>query len=192
MDIRPISLTHSSGLALIPILGLLATYAGYVIGQFKLANPSVLNFADAGEIVFGFWGYGAIGRELFGTAAILSFIFIQAAHILTFSVMMNVLTGHATCSIVFGILGTVISIAMTMGRKLQGVAYWSVVSFVSIVAAILLVMVDVGKKNTIGAQIDYFAEDASFTPVFIAILDIMLAYCTSCLISNPNTTFDYS
>lgn len=113
---------QNSGLLLIPALGALATYSGYVIGQFKLKHPHVLSFGDAGEILFG-----RFGRELFGWAAILSFIFVQAAHILTFSVMMNVLTGHSACSILWGAVGAAVSVVLSMPRTLKNVSYISFV-----------------------------------------------------------------
>ena len=48
-------------------LGILATYTGYVIGQFKLKFPQVHSFAEAGYIIAGPIGYHicAIGQMLF-------------------------------------------------------------------------------------------------------------------------------
>ena len=48
-------------------LGLLSTYTGYVLGQFKLRYPHVHTFADAGDIVGGRIGYEifAMGQLLF-------------------------------------------------------------------------------------------------------------------------------
>lgn len=42
-------LGFAPGLAFIALFGLVATYAGYVIGQFKLRHPEVCNPADAGN-----------------------------------------------------------------------------------------------------------------------------------------------
>jgi len=51
--------------------------------------------ADAGQIIGGKW----LGR-LFGFGQLLVLIFIMAAHITSFTIMMNVLTGHSLCSII--------------------------------------------------------------------------------------------
>lgn len=53
------------GVILIVGLGIIATYTGYVYGQFKEAYPHVHNMADAGEVMFG-----SVGRELFGAAQV--------------------------------------------------------------------------------------------------------------------------
>ena len=73
------------GLILIIGLGIIATYTGYVIGQFKLAYPHIHNMADAGEVLFTPLGSRAasIGREVFGTAQIIFLIMIMGSHILT-------------------------------------------------------------------------------------------------------------
>lgn len=58
---------------------------------------------------------------------LLQLIFIAAAHVLTFSVMMNVLTDHGTCTVVFGIVGAVISFMLTLPRTLRGQSFLSAI-----------------------------------------------------------------
>lgn len=55
------------GVILLVGLGIIATYTGYVLGQFKLKYPQVYTFADAGRIIGGRVGYEicAIGQLLF-------------------------------------------------------------------------------------------------------------------------------
>lgn len=106
-------------------LGLLATYTGYVIGQFKLRYPHVHSMADAGEVLFGKLSMARFGREFMGTAQLLFLVFIMGSHILTFAVMMNTLTNYGTCSIVFGIVGLVISFAFALPRTLRKVSWFS-------------------------------------------------------------------
>ena len=43
------------GILCISILGFLATYSGYVIGQWKLKYPKTLSFADVGHQLGGKW-----------------------------------------------------------------------------------------------------------------------------------------
>lgn len=106
-------------------LGLLATYTGYVIGQFKLRYPHVHSMADAGEVLFGKLGMARFGREFMGGAQLLFLVFIMGSHILTFTVMMNTLTDHGTCSIVFGVVGLVISLIFALPRTLRKVSWFS-------------------------------------------------------------------
>ncbi|KAH8429635.1 uncharacterized protein LDX57_007307 [Aspergillus melleus] len=102
-------------------LGIVATYTGYVIGQFKLRYPHVHSMADAGEVMLG-----RFGRELLGTAQLLFLVFIMGSHILTFIVMMNTVTDHGTCSIVFGVVGLVLSFVLTLPRTLKKVSWMSI------------------------------------------------------------------
>lgn len=85
------------GIILLIGLGLLATYTGYVLGQFKLAYPHVHNMADAGEVLLSPIGLGAAGREIGGAAQTIFLVFVMGSHILTFTIAMNAITGHATC-----------------------------------------------------------------------------------------------
>lgn len=117
-----------AGLGLVPALivlvgmGLLASYTGYLIGKFKWMYPHISSMADAGEILMG-----RFGRELFGTAQLLFLVFIMASHILTFTVALNSITNHATCSIVFGVVGMVISCFLSLPRTLEKVSWLSLV-----------------------------------------------------------------
>ncbi|KAM0088313.1 hypothetical protein ACP6JD_008360 [Aspergillus fumigatus] len=115
-----------AGLGLVPSvillvsLGIIATYTGYVLGQFKLQYPWVHNMGLAGEVVFGSWG-----REILGAAQMLLLVFIMASHILTFVIAMNTLTDHGTCSIVFGVAGLIVSFILSLPRTLAKMSWLS-------------------------------------------------------------------
>ena len=117
-----------AGVGLVPAiiiligLGLLASYTGYVIGQFKWRYPHISSMADAGEVLMG-----RFGRELFGTAQLLFLVFIMASHVLTFTVAFNVITKHGTCTLVFGVVGMVLSIFLSIPRTLAKVSWLSLV-----------------------------------------------------------------
>lgn len=101
---------------------MVATYTGYVIGQFKWKYPQVCNMADAGEVM-----WGPFGRELLGIAQMLFLVFIMASHLLTFTVAMNSITSQGTCSIVFGVVGLVVSFICSLPRTLQNMSWLSLV-----------------------------------------------------------------
>ena len=113
--------THRhSAIILIIGLGILALYTGYVIGQFRERHPSIHNLADAGEILMG-----RFGRELFGLGQILFSIFIMGSHIVTFTVMMNTITDHGTCSMVFSVVAFVICLVLSLPRTIKNLTYIS-------------------------------------------------------------------
>lgn len=93
-----------------------------MLGQFKLRHPQIHNMSDAADILFGPWG-----REIVSVAQIIFFIFLMGAHILTFSIMMNTLTDHAACTILFCLVGGILSFILTLSRRLQEVSYLGVI-----------------------------------------------------------------
>jgi hypothetical protein len=78
--------------------------------------------ADAGEVLAGKWG-----REILGVAQTIFLIFVMASHLLTFTVAMNTITNHGTCSIVFGIVGMIVSFICSLPRTLVKMSWLSLV-----------------------------------------------------------------
>ncbi|KAJ5458983.1 hypothetical protein N7530_010927 [Penicillium desertorum] len=150
------------GLILLIGLGLLATYTGYVIGQFKWRYPHISSMADAGEQLMG-----RFGRELFGTGQLLFLIFLMASHILTFTVALNSITGHATCSIVFGLVGLILSLILSLPRTLEKMSWLSLVSFISIFVAVMVTMIALGVQNN-GAAVKPVVEANLVTGIMSA------------------------
>lgn len=158
-------------LVLIIGLGLLATYTGYVIGQFHQRYPHIQNLADAGEVLFG-----PIGREVFGIGQLLFSIFIMGSHILTFSVMMNTITEHGTCTMVFTFVGFFICMVCSLPRTMKNMTYISCLSFVSILTAVIITMIGVGVQDT-GYTTLQATVDTNLYKAFTAVTNIVFAYC---------------
>ncbi|KAJ5302408.1 hypothetical protein N7508_007271 [Penicillium antarcticum] len=158
-------------LVLIIGLGILATYTGYTIHQFRARYPHIQNLADAGEVLFG-----AFGRELFGLGQLLFSIFIMGSHILTFSVMMNTVTEHGTCTMVFTTVGFVICFVCSLPRTMKNMTYISCMSFVSILTAVLITMIGVGVQNKGGVDLKATIDTDLFR-AFSAVTNIVFAYC---------------
>ncbi|KAI5818690.1 amino acid transporter [Pyronema omphalodes] len=158
------------GVILMLSLGIIATYTGWVLGQFKLKNPSVHTFAEAGGIVGGKFMYEvcAIGQVLF-------LVFVMAAHILSFSIMMNVLTNHATCTIVFTIAGMLISLVFSLPRTMGSLSSMSYLSSGSVVAAVFVCMIGVGVRRE-GTEPNIFHAGIALYEGFGAVTNIIFAY----------------
>ena len=115
-----------AGLGLAPAISILlclggvATYTGYVIGQLKWKYPHVSSAADAGQLLMG-----RFGRELLFWSNMMYLVFIMASHLLTFTVAMNTISKHATCSIAFGVVGLVVSFLLAIPRTLERMAWLS-------------------------------------------------------------------
>jgi Transmembrane amino acid transporter protein len=126
--------------------------------------------ADAGEVLLG-----PVGREIFGAAQIIFLVFVMGSHVLVFSIMLNVLSGHATCSIAFGVVGMIICLLFTLPRKLGDVSYMAIASFISIVAACVITMAGVGTEYP-GKGKYSATEEVTFAKAFLSVTNIIFAY----------------
>ncbi|KAJ5781086.1 Amino acid transporter transmembrane [Penicillium paradoxum] len=151
-------------------LGILSTYTGYVIGQMKWKYPHITTVADAGEVIGG-----PIGREIVGTAFVIFLIFAMASHLLTFTVAMNTITNHGTCSIVFGIVGMILSFICSLPRTLAKMSWLSFVSFGSILTAVLITMIAVGISGKGEGVVAVVHTDLFHG--FGAVCNIVFAFC---------------
>ncbi|KAI4120738.1 MAG: hypothetical protein LQ347_007041 [Umbilicaria vellea] len=126
--------------------------------------------ADAGEVMAG-----PIGREIFGAAQITFLVFVMGSHILTFSIMLNTLTDHATCSIVFGLVALIVCLVSTLPRTLLNVSYMAIVSFISIIAAVMVTMIGVGIERPGDGRVEATVE-TGLAKGFLAVTNIIFAY----------------
>jgi hypothetical protein len=147
---------------------------------------------DAGELLFHPLGLSRFGREFMGTAQLFFLIFVMGSHLLTFSVMMDTVTDHATCSIVFGIVGLVVSFIFALPRTLRKVSWFSfacmyfhasstmtyllnATAFASIIAALLITMIAIAVQRPGDGKVDA-TTTVSLSKGFLAVTNIVFAY----------------
>lgn len=87
---------------------------------------------------------GRIGREILGFLQLVYFIFIMGSHILTWTIALNTISGHATCTIVWSVIGLIVHALLTFPRTLKNVSYLSMFAFFSIMTAVIITMISVG------------------------------------------------
>jgi hypothetical protein len=68
---------------------------------------------------------GPIGREVLAVGQELVLIFIMSAHILTFGVALNAMTDHGACTIIFNVIGLIISFLFGLPRTFKNISYFS-------------------------------------------------------------------
>lgn len=142
------------------------------MGQFKLRFPQIHSMGDAGELLMG-----RFGRELFGIGQLLFLIFLMASHILTFSVVFNTITNHGTCTIVFGVVGLVVSFIGALPRTMGKVYWMSMASCISIVTATVVTMIAIGVQAPDHVHVNVTTK-VSFQDAFLAVTNIIFAYST--------------
>ena len=86
-----------------------------------MENPAVECFADAGALVGG-----KVGKWIGEVIQMALLVFIMGAHILTFSVMMNTTTIHASCTIWWTLIALGVSIAATLPKTFKTNSYISI------------------------------------------------------------------
>ena len=118
---------------------------------------------------------GRVGREIFGAAQIFFLVFAMGSHILTFSIMMNIITSHGTCTIAFSIVGMVVCLILTLPRTLKKISYMSIASFISIVSAVMITMVGVGVERPGDGKVDMTVQSNLYLG-FGAVTNIIFAY----------------
>lgn len=182
------------GLLCICFLGLIATYTGWMIGEFKLAHPKVQSFADCGFLIAG-----PMGREILAVAQVLILMFVMGAHILTFAVAMNAITEHGACTIIFSVVGLVACFLLGLPRTFKNVSYFSIfcefVSFLwryggingpltdlaclSIIIAVLVAMIAISIEKPDMGDMLTVRRGIPLVKGLGPVMNIILAYSTS-------------
>ncbi|KAJ5989876.1 hypothetical protein N7499_010405 [Penicillium canescens] len=155
---------------MILFISALSWYTGYAIGQFKLRHPAIHSMGDAGELLMG-----RFGRELLGIGQLLLLIFLMASNILMFNILMNALTNHGTCTLVFGVVGLIICFLGALPRTMDKVYWMSVASFLSVLIATIITMITVGVESK-GWVPNEVTTTVSFREGFLAVTNIIFAY----------------
>ncbi|EHA28076.1 hypothetical protein ASPNIDRAFT_49482 [Aspergillus niger ATCC 1015] len=135
-----------------------------------LRYPQVHSMGDAGEILFG-----RIGREILFFGQLLFCIFLMSSHILTFTVLFNTITGHGTCTIVFGVVGLVVSFIGALPRTMGKVYWMSLASCTSITVATIVTMVAIAVQAPDHVQVD-ITTHPSFSTAFLSVTNIVFAF----------------
>lgn len=99
----------------------------------------------------------------------------MGAHILSFSIMMNVLTDHATCTIWFTVMGFGISVICTLPRTMKAMSYMSYLSSASVLVAVFVCMIGVGVSDK-DVTIRIFNSGIALYEGFGAVTNIIFAY----------------
>ncbi|KAJ5730684.1 uncharacterized protein N7483_005192 [Penicillium malachiteum] len=159
-------------------VGLIAIYTSYIVGQVKLLFPEVANYADAGRLMWGKWGY-----ELINFMLALQLIFLTGSHCLTGTIAWQNITESSICSIVFAVVSAIILFLLAIPPSFTEVAILGYVDFASIIIAIGITIIGTGidATNSPGglsgvAWSAWPKEGLNFAEAFIAISNIVFAY----------------
>lgn len=122
--------------------GIINTYAGVVQGNFRNRHPMCHSIADMAEVVGG-----VVLREIAGACFIVSWIVCAASGINGAATALNALSTHAICTNWFSLVVTIAVMVMASFRKFEELAWISWTGFVSVFAAVFIVVVGVTLRD---------------------------------------------
>lgn len=157
----------------------ITTWSDYMVGVFKLRHPQVYGIDDAGGLMFG-----RIGREIFGVAFCLYWIFVAGSGMLSVSIGLNALSLHGVCTAVFVAVAAIVGFCFASIRTLSSISWLAWVGLVCIITSILTVTIAVGVQDRpadapeTGVWVsDYkITNNPSFTDAMSAVSALVFAY----------------
>ncbi|EIM89333.1 uncharacterized protein STEHIDRAFT_94487 [Stereum hirsutum FP-91666 SS1] len=160
-------------------LAALSWQTGYVIVQFKVNHPGVMNFADAGGVVAGRKGFWLLGAML-----VTKSVFVAGSHALSGAIALNNISSGAICNIAWAAIIAIVSFLLTIPRTFEKVSYISFVSVTAILTACFITIVATGIQSDSdlpdfpdnGAVRWKAFENHGFTETINAITNIVFAY----------------
>ncbi|TIC03116.1 hypothetical protein E3Q10_00770 [Wallemia mellicola] len=120
-------------------LACLAWVTGYILVDFKVNHPSVMSFADVGQLIGG-----PILKWVLLTGVLLSGIFISASHTNSGGTALLEMSSNARCSVLLGLCIALLCFIFTIPRKYEHTAYAAFISCFSIVVACLITIIACG------------------------------------------------
>ncbi|TFY56367.1 hypothetical protein EVG20_g8950 [Dentipellis fragilis] len=185
-------------------MAVLSWQTGYVLVEFKNNHPGVMNFADAGTVIAGKWGFW-----LFGSMLIIKTVFLAGSHALSGSIALGSISDHAICNIAWSVIVAVVSFLcvvyhyflfllalgpgtewvrmdarLTVPRTFEKVSYISFVSVTAILAACFVTIIasgvqppkDLPKYPSLGPVAWHAFENHGLIDTINAITNIIFAY----------------
>ncbi|EME77359.1 uncharacterized protein MYCFIDRAFT_42408 [Pseudocercospora fijiensis CIRAD86] len=168
------------GVVILLVVGSMTTWAGWMVGRFKLLHPDVYGIDDAGKLM-----YGRMGREILYWGFNIYFIFLSGSAMLGISIGFNSLSLHGACTAIFvavaAIIGWTFGSIQTLGR----VSWIAWVGVAGILTAVFSLTIAVGVQDRPAAapqtgvyKSDYllFNSEATFAEAISAVSTIVFAF----------------
>ncbi|TQB71878.1 hypothetical protein MPDQ_007252 [Monascus purpureus] len=165
--------------------GAFNTYCFVIMGNFRSRHPHCHSVADMAEVVGG-----VIAKEITGLLFIIAYVLVTGSGIIGVSTALNALSHHAACTVWWSFIAAVVTIATASIRKLQHVGWLTYAGFISIYAAVFIVVIGVTTRDRPAAAPQTGPYDLGFVainnPGFAA---GMVASCTIFVSSAGTSAF---
>ena len=173
-------------------IGLVAMYAGHMIGQVKLKYPEVSHYADVGRLLMGNWG-----SKIFVGSFVALLICVIGSHTLTGAIAFRTITESDSCSLIFSIVSAAILLLLAIPPSFTELAVLGYIDFCSIILAIGVTMIATGVQSSGTSDWSAWPKPGlSFTAAIVAANNIVFAYsfagCLPSFMEEMHTPEDYT
>ncbi|WFC97411.1 hypothetical protein MYAM1_000124 [Malassezia yamatoensis] len=112
--------------------------------RFIMRHPDIRDICDFGYYAFG---KSKVAYIFSGVMLMANNILLIGFHILTAARILNTLSDHSTCTVVFNVIGMIMGIVFSIPRTLHHVSFMSMVSAFCMGVAILLFLIFAGIED---------------------------------------------
>ncbi|KAF7979020.1 hypothetical protein HWV62_43995 [Athelia sp. TMB] len=131
------------GIITMLLSGTLFWITSYTMWKFIMKHPQIKDICDFGYYAFG---KSKLAYEVTGFMLLANNILLIGFHILTGAKILNTLSDHSACTVVFSVIVALIGIFLSIPRTLRHVSFMSMFSAACMAIAILLWMIFAGTE----------------------------------------------
>ncbi|KAJ5565067.1 hypothetical protein N7513_001309 [Penicillium frequentans] len=122
--------------------GAFNTYSFVILGNFRKKYPHCHSIADMAEVAGGWFA-----KEVTGIVFLIGYVLVTGSGIIGVSTGLNALSHHAACTVWWSLIAAIVIVATASVRKLQHVGWLTYAGFISIYAAVLIVVIGVTTRD---------------------------------------------
>ncbi|KAF1841284.1 uncharacterized protein K460DRAFT_294993 [Cucurbitaria berberidis CBS 394.84] len=132
------------GIITMLVAGTLFYITSLTMHKFIMKHPQIKDICDFGYYAFG---KSKIAYEFTAIMLLLNNIMLIGFHILTGAKVINTLSDHSLCTVVFSVIVTLMGIVMSLPRTLNHISFMSMFSAACMGMAILLFLIFAGIED---------------------------------------------
>ncbi|KAG2414455.1 hypothetical protein HFD88_003646 [Aspergillus terreus] len=117
-------------------------YGALILGDFRNRHPQCHSVADMAQVVGG-----PIFKEIVGFMFIVTYVITAASGVIGVSAAFNALSLHAMCTVYWSIVSTAIIAVFASVRKFSHIGWLTWVGFVSVFAAVFIIVIGVTVRD---------------------------------------------
>ncbi|KAG9858974.1 putative amino acid transporter, partial [Aureobasidium melanogenum] len=135
------------GIITMLVSGALFWITSITMHKFIMKNPSIRDICDFGYFAFG---KSRLAYEFTGFMLLANNILLIGFHVLTGAKILNTLSDHSLCTVVFSVIMAIMGVIMSVPRTLKHVSFMSMFSAACMGIAILLFLIFAGIEDAPG------------------------------------------